>query len=161
MEIPIPPALLGLTPEKATFMEALLSESSKGVIIYEVAFLDFLIAEVLTEYFCSMSRQSAFADLIIPRLSFDEKIGVLHGMPLQGTAVEMRDRIVARLRPMQRLRNVAAHAAGLMPDEVDKLYSDQAKRDLLANFPTEFRKAAKEVEQDFHQLKKDAAFRGR
>src|SRR5947209_4339680 len=157
----IPDAIKKLTPEKADFINALLQDESKGVIVARVAFLDFLLGEVLAAHFCGSSRRPDFLDSVISRLSFDAKISTLGELSLEGEPKKLRDQAVSAIRPMQQLRNKAAHAAGLKTPEIDKLYSDKAKRDLLADFPKAFEKAAADIQQWLQQLEQLPGFPAR
>ena len=120
----IPAALKTLTIEKYDFINVLLHDESKGVVIARVAFLDFLLGDVFSAYYCGPSRRSDFAESIVSRLSFDSKISTLKKLSLDGQLATLRDQIIAAIRPMQELRNKAAHAAGLKTVEIDRLYSD-------------------------------------
>jgi len=148
----IPDALKRLTAEKADLIKALLQDESKGVIVARVAFLDFLLAEVLAAYFCGPSRQPDFLDSVVSRLSFDGKISTLANLALEGEAKNLRDEIVTAIRPMQQLRNKAAYAAALKTSEIDKLCADKAKRDLLADFPKAFEQSAAHVQNRLQEL---------
>ena len=123
-----------------------------------VALIDFLLGEVLAAYFCGPSRRSEFIESVISRLSFDAKISTLAEASLDGQAATLRDQIITAIRPMQKLRNAAAHAAGLKTPEVDKLYSDKVKRDLLADFPNAFEKAASDIQNCLQQLEQLPGF---
>lgn len=143
----IPDAIKTLTVEKAEFISVLLQDESKGVIVARIAFLDFLLGEVVAAFFCGPLRRPDFLDCVVSRLSLDNKIVILKEITLDGALAEARDKIVNRLRPMQQLRNKAAHASALKTEEIDRLCSDQAKRDLLADFPKNFEQAAKDVQE--------------
>jgi hypothetical protein len=154
----IPDALKSLTQEKHEFISVLLQDQSKGIIVARVAFLDFLLGEMIAEYFCSASRQPEFLESIVGRLSFDAKIRTLEEMALEGQLASLRDQIIVAIRPMQKLRNVAAHAAALKTPEVDKLYSDKVKRDLLVGFPKAFEEACSDIQGRLQHLKQQAGF---
>lgn len=148
----IPAALNGLTIEKYEFINVLLQDEAKGVIVARVAFLDFLLGKVLAVYFCGPSRYPDFIESVISRLSFDAKISTLVEASLDGQAAALRDQIVTAIRPMQKLRNVAAHAAGLQAQKIEKVYSDKLNRDLLADFPKAFENAAADIQNWLQQL---------
>jgi hypothetical protein len=154
----IPNALKGLTVEKCEFINVLLQDESKGVIVARVAFLDFLIGEVLAVYFCGLSRRPDFLESVVSQLSFDGKIRTLTELSLDGQAASLRDQVIGAIRPMQKLRNVAAHAAALRTPEVEKLYSDPAKRQLLANFPRAFEQAGADIQNWLQQLERSPGF---
>ena len=155
----IPEALRSLTSEKYDFINVLLQDESKGVIVARIALLDFVLGEVIASFFCGPSRRSDFLDTVMSRLSFDNRIGTLKELAIEGGAADLRDKIVRRLRPMQQLRNKAAHASGLKGAEIDRLFSDQAKRDMLADFPNAFEQAAKEVQEWLAELETIPGFR--
>jgi hypothetical protein len=154
----IPPALKNLTVDKAEFIKLLLKDDSKGVIVAEVAFLDFVLEEALVLYFCGPSRRDDFTQLIVPKLNFGGKISSLQKITLTGRADELRGKIVKALRPMQELRNVAAHAALLTTEKTDRLFNDLEKRKLMENFPTAFKDAAKDAQEWIYEIQKLPGF---
>lgn len=154
----IPGSLKGLTFEKIQFMGVLLGDATKGVIIADVALIDWGLGNVLASYFTGPSRRSDFSGAVIERLRFEDKICILSELSLDGSAAELQTKIVSGIRPLQKLRNVAAHSAALKPEEIERLYSDSVKRRLLDRFPDEFRKTVTEIRVWLHELDKISGF---
>jgi len=153
-----PEIFQGFSFDKIEFISRLLGGEPRGTIIGKVALIEWELGTVLASYFTGPSRRFDFSDSVIERLNFEDKICILKKVPLDTPAAELRDRIVAGIRPLQQLRNVAAHAGALKGAQIERIYSDSNKRKLLNDFPKEFEKAVTQIRVWLHELEKSPGF---
>ena len=138
----IPDTLKKLTEKdepKLAFIATLLHDGPCGVIVKDTAFFDdFLLKEVLLAYRRKAGAAAGYTEAQVPKMTFDTKISTLAGLKLRPDATTLRDLAVVKLTPMRKIRNKAAHKAGLTTPEVEELWADADNRHLLADFPTNF-----------------------
>lgn len=139
----IPDALKGLTIDdepKLAFIATLLHDQPCGVIIKDTAFIDdMLLKDVLLAYRRTAGAAAGYTEAQVPKMTFEKKITTLAGARLSSEARPLRDLAVAKMTPMRKIRNKAAHKAGLTSPEAEELWGDADNRQLLADFPVNFK----------------------
>lgn len=139
----IPDALKKLTVDdepKLAFIATLFHEESCGAIVKGIAFFDkVLLPDVLLAYLRKRGSAAGYTEAQVGKKSFFEKINALAGLELGPDAAVARDAAVAKLTPMRKIRNVAAHEAALTNEQAEELWAGADCRALLADFPNRFK----------------------
>ena len=153
----IPDILKNLTVDdepKLALIATLLHDEPCGVIVKGIAFFDkTLLPDVLLAFLRKHGTSTAvYTEAQVGKKSFFEKINALAGLTLSADAASMRDLAVAKLTPMRKIRNVAAHEAALTSAQAEELWAESDCRALLANFPDSFKAESKAVHEVLQEL---------
>lgn len=160
----VPEVFKGLTADDADkyeFICNLFRDESRGIIIDRTASFDDHLLKLLLVAYCHKAGAAAgYKENKVEKMTFDDKINILAGLPLIGKEKDLRDQAVAKLHPMRRVRNKAAHKASFTPAEVEKLYGDEANRRLMENFPGHFEAECAAVQGWLQELLVSPTFDG-
>jgi hypothetical protein len=108
-EFEIPEVFQNLTVDDANkfeFIPNVFRDESRGIIIDRTAFFDdYLLKEILVAYCRKAGAAAGYKENKVERMTFDDKINALGGLPLTGREKDLRDRAVAKLHPMRRMRH--------------------------------------------------------
>ncbi|MFO0824961.1 MAG: hypothetical protein U0792_17880 [Gemmataceae bacterium] len=140
--------------QNIAFIEALLTEGPCGVIVKGTAFFDDpLLKQVLLAYRPRPGRVAKFSPTDVEKLkTFDSKVKALAVLDLDGAGAPLRDLAVAKLTPMRKIRNKAAHVTKLARAEAEELWADEGNRNLLDDFPNNFNAECAAVQDALQRL---------
>jgi len=110
-----------------------------GDILRTAILLEFDLGLVLTDFFVPVRRRDYFADFILDRLRFHEKIEIFNRLPLSRPLPSHQKAYQSLLR-INRIRNFVAHGFGLRERELDRFCKDPITMQILSDYPKSLRK---------------------
>jgi len=120
--------------DRKTIAEVLNRDEVRSRVLKDGAFFDAFIGVTIGMYFTPSDRFREFHDLVIERLSFDERLRVLEKLPLKKFYKSVSALPV--IRKVQQARNFIAHEYHVF-DGHPKL-SKAGWADLFADYPTSY-----------------------
>lgn len=136
---------------KDRFSELLQSNEFAGHIIRWVSIFEGSLDNLLSAYFANRKHVADFYQLVLPRLSFAEKIDILRNIKLK-RPLRSQQNIVASLDRLRRLRNALAHNMHLPEDEFRRLRSDKWTVDFVSGYPKSIGREKNALENRFSLL---------
>lgn len=135
-----------MTPKEAA--DILNRPEVRGRILKDIAFIEWDMDLLIVFYFTTLHRDSAFVDLVMPRLSFNDKISIIERLPFKKRYKSLES--VQLIRQLQNMRNLAAHGRHFM--EHDKKLKNANWRHLLEDYPSNYSKAVNKVRRSISRL---------
>jgi hypothetical protein len=164
-EMEIPDVLRNLSVDdepKLAFIATLLHDEPCGIIVKDTAFIDdVLLKDVLLAYHRVAGAAAGYTEAQVSKMTFDKKITTLAGLALSPDARPVRDLAVSKMTPMRKIRNKTAHKASLTSSEAEELWGDADNRQLLADFPDNFKAECAAVQRALQDLLNHANFGGK
>ena len=122
---------------KEKLKSLLVSDEVAGRIIRDTAELEANLDLMLTGYFSSHERFFEFEDIILSRLSFQQKIDILRKMSFR-TKMKSQPNAVNSLEKFRKIRNILAHNAYISDEKLNSLQSDNEIMRILSNYPKSY-----------------------
>ncbi|MBB5320307.1 hypothetical protein [Marinobacter oulmenensis] len=133
--------------------EVLNRDDVKSRIIKDAAFFDAFMGVAIGLYFSRNDRFYTFHELVVERMSFNEKITVLEKIPYEKKYKSQG--CFKTIRTIQRLRNIIAHEYYFHDDK--KLRKGPWK-ELLSNWPETYTKEFKRAKLQIERLTRTGEF---
>jgi len=96
-----------MTMSRKELMKLLNQDEVRGRVVRDAAALEDTLSLALTFYFTTNRRYEAFEELLLPRLSLNDKVGILERLPYRKQYKSLA--AFKLIRQLQRVRNILAH----------------------------------------------------